>query len=164
MQSCITTTHKIDSIRTWRRFPMEPSHSPTSRRHHSCHRSSQHSRSQEFIRRSTSRPVREPLKTIDEFLHRLKQPLANTHTRPAQRGFFRRLGSRIMNPYSEVKNIRAIRMPRKEYLRHHKFDSEGNYVGTEPQQDWDDEMIEACYGQYQHKPLNSLYNNAVARI
>lgn len=69
-----------------------------------------------------------------------------------------------MNPSSDVKNIRAIRMPRKEYLRHHKFDSEGNYVGTEPQQDWDDEMIEACYGQYQHKPLNSLYNNAVARI
>lgn len=53
-------------------------------------------------------------------------------------------------------------MPRREYLRHHKRDGEGNYVGTEPQQEWDDAMLESCYGRYQRAPLvpNGLYQNA----
>jgi hypothetical protein len=57
-------------------------------------------------------------------------------------------------------------MPRREYLRHHKRDEEGNYTGTEPQQDWDDARLDACYGQYQRAPLvpNGLYRTAAMGI
>lgn len=65
---------------------------------------------------------------------------------------------------SDFNDIRAVRMPRAEYLRHHKRDSSGAYAGTEPQQDWDDEMIAARYGRYQHKSLNNIYQNGAVRI
>jgi hypothetical protein len=55
-------------------------------------------------------------------------------------------------------------MPRCEYLRHHRHDVHGNYAGTELQQDWSDAMIASCYGQYQHTPINGLYQNAAMRI
>jgi len=67
-----------------------------------------------------------------------------------------------MRANHEWENLRAVRMPRREYLRHHKRDEEGNYAGTEPQQEWDDEMLKACYGRYQRSPLvpNGVYQNA----
>ena len=67
-----------------------------------------------------------------------------------------------MHTNNEWKNLRAVRMPRREYLKHHKRDVQGNYAGTEPEQEWDDAMLEACYGRYQRAPLvpNGLYHNA----
>lgn len=55
-------------------------------------------------------------------------------------------------------------MPRREYLRHHRFDVDGNYAGTEPQQNWDDAKIEEYYGRYKHTPMNGLYQNAAVRM
>jgi len=83
-------------------------------------------------------------------------------SRPQRRGFLRRLSSRLTHTHHEWENLRAVRMPRREYLRHHKRDEEGNYAGTELQQVWDDAMLEACYGRYQRSPLvpNGLYHNA----
>lgn len=63
-----------------------------------------------------------------------------------------------------MQNIRVVRMPRYEYERHHKRDSEGNYAGTEPQQEWDDAMINTSYGRYQHRRLSSLYQNAAMNM
>jgi hypothetical protein len=86
--------------------------------------------------------------------------------RPQPRNFLRRLSSRVLPSNSEWQNLRAVRMPRREYLRHHKRDEEGNYTGTEPQQDWDDARLDACYGQYQRAPLvpNGLYRTAAMGI
>jgi hypothetical protein len=87
-------------------------------------------------------------------------------SRPQPRNFLRRLSSRILPLNNEWQNLRAVRMPRREYLRHHKRDEKGNYAGTEPQQDWDDAMLDACYGRYQRAPLvpNGLYQNAAMRM
>ncbi|GAB7323381.1 hypothetical protein MBLNU13_g05840t2 [Cladosporium sp. NU13] len=85
--------------------------------------------------------------------------------RPQSRGYLRRLASRLIYTRNEWENLRAVRMPRREYLKHHKRDEEGNYAGTEPQQDWDDDMLKSCYGRYQRAPLvpNGLYQNAAMR-
>lgn len=85
--------------------------------------------------------------------------------RPQPRGYLRRLTSRLIHTNNEWQNLRAVRMPRREYLKHHKRDEEGNYAGTEPQQDWDDAMLKSCYGRYQRAPLvpNGLYQNAAMR-
>lgn len=55
-------------------------------------------------------------------------------------------------------------MPRRDFLRHHRFDANGNYAGTEPQQNWDNAMIEKCYARYKHTPINGLYQNAALRM
>jgi hypothetical protein len=55
-------------------------------------------------------------------------------------------------------------MPQIEYLRHHRHDTNGEYAGTEPQQDWSDAMIESCYGRYQHTRIGGLYQNAAMRM
>ena len=60
--------------------------------------------------------------------------------------------------------MRTVKMPRREYLRHFKRDGEGNYAGTEPEQDWDDATLESCYGQYKQIPLNALLQNAAMRV
>jgi hypothetical protein len=46
-------------------------------------------------------------------------------------------------------------MPRREYLRHHRHDINGNYAGTEPQQNWSDDMIKSHYGRYQYTSMNA---------
>ena len=60
--------------------------------------------------------------------------------------------------------MRFLRMPRRDYLRHHRHDIHGNYAGTEPQQDWDDAMIKSHYGRYQYTSINGLYQNATMRM
>jgi hypothetical protein len=55
-------------------------------------------------------------------------------------------------------------MPRREYHRHHRHDIHGNYAGTEPQQDWSDDMIKSHYGHYQYISINGLYQNAAMRM
>jgi hypothetical protein len=70
----------------------------------------------------------------------LPHVLTQDMCRPQPRNFLHRLSSRVLPSNRQWQNIRAVRMPRREFLRHHKRDEEGNYAGTEPRQDWDDAM------------------------
>lgn len=106
----------------------------------------------------------------ERFVHSMQSCSKSKHadkkmSRPQPRGYLRRLTSRLTHTNNEWQNLRAVRMPRREYLKHHKRDEEGNYAGTEPQQDWDDAMLKSCYGRYQRAPLvpNGLYQNAAMR-
>lgn len=49
-------------------------------------------------------------------------------------------------------------MPRGEYKRHFARDSDGNYAGTEPQREWDEESINREYGAYQAVPIGYALN------
>ncbi|KAK6420687.1 hypothetical protein LTR95_016920 [Oleoguttula sp. CCFEE 5521] len=81
--------------------------------------------------------------------------------RPAPRSFIRRLSTRISTPPDATK-YKAVKMPRGEYLRHHRHDHEGKYVGTEPQKDWTEEEVEERYAQYQEMRLtNSFRGTAI---
>ena len=51
---------------------------------------------------------------------------------------------------------KAVRMPRREYLKHFKRDASGTYAGTAPQHEWDTWELEQTFGQYQDMRLGSL--------
>jgi hypothetical protein len=44
--------------------------------------------------------------------------------------------------------FKVVHMPRGEYLGRFAKDDQGAYIGTEPQQEWTAEVLEARYGQY----------------
>lgn len=47
-------------------------------------------------------------------------------------------------------------MPRREYKRHFARDRDGNYVGTEPERDWDEADLRREFGVYQDMALRSV--------
>lgn len=75
--------------------------------------------------------------------------------RPPARGFFRRMGTRVLAQPSPDK-YKAVKMPRGEYVRYFRHNAQGHYVGTEPEREWDEEEIMEKYGQYQDMPLRSV--------
>lgn len=74
---------------------------------------------------------------------------------PPARGFFRRMGTRVLAQPSPDK-YKAVKMPRGDYARYFRHDARGHYVGTEPEREWDEEEIMEKYGQYQDLPLRSI--------
>lgn len=77
-----------------------------------------------------------------------------TGRRPPKRGFLRRMSTRILPPADEEK-WKAVKMPRGDYKRYHIRDRDGNYAGSEPQQEWDEEDIKREYAAYQDLPVGS---------
>lgn len=51
---------------------------------------------------------------------------------------------------------KAIKMPRGEYKKYFQRDREGNYAGTEPEREWEEEDLMREYGVYQAMPLHSI--------
>lgn len=52
---------------------------------------------------------------------------------------------------------KALKLPRREYKRHFARDASGNYVGSEPQRDWDEDELMREFGAFQDVPLHSMY-------
>jgi len=59
---------------------------------------------------------------------------------------FYKLKTRFLHNSQE--NIKVVRMPRSEYLRHFKRDKAGNYVGTEEERSWTGGELDERYGKY----------------
>lgn len=51
---------------------------------------------------------------------------------------------------------KAIKMPRGEYKRNFARDRHGNYAGTEPERDWDEQELMKEYEAYQEVPLHTI--------
>ncbi|EME43178.1 hypothetical protein DOTSEDRAFT_72532 [Dothistroma septosporum NZE10] len=80
-------------------------------------------------------------------------------SRPPARSFFRRLSTRMSDHWDTAaekeQRYKAIKMPRGEYKRHFARDREGNYAGTEPEREWDEQTLEQ-YRAYQDVPLHTI--------
>ena len=51
---------------------------------------------------------------------------------------------------------KAIKMPRGDYKRYFARDRDGNYAGTEPEREWDEEEVKQAYGEYQDMPIHHI--------
>ena len=47
-------------------------------------------------------------------------------------------------------------MPRRDYKRYFARDRDGNYVGTEPEREWDEADLQREFGMYQEMALRSI--------
>ncbi|KAF2208439.1 hypothetical protein CERZMDRAFT_87816 [Cercospora zeae-maydis SCOH1-5] len=76
---------------------------------------------------------------------------------PQPRSFLRRLstrmGSGLDHSAQKEERYKAVKMPRGEYKRHFRRDKDGNYAGTEPERDWDEDELMKEYEAYQDVPL-----------
>ncbi|KAK4621951.1 hypothetical protein CLAFUW4_07501 [Fulvia fulva] len=81
-------------------------------------------------------------------------------SRPPARSFFRRISTRMSDNWDTAaekeQRYKAIKMPRGEYKRHFARDREGNYAGTEPEREWDEEEVMREYAAYQEVPLHTI--------
>lgn len=75
--------------------------------------------------------------------------------RPRQRSFLRRMSTRWHGPIDEVK-YKAIKMLRRDYKKWFARDRDGNYVGSEPERQWDEQDLASEFGRYQDLPLRSI--------
>lgn len=83
------------------------------------------------------------------------QAEANMPLRPPHRSFLKRLGTRWHAPNTEDK-YKAVKMPRREYKRHFAHDKYGNYIGTEPERQWDEVDVMREFGAYRDVPLRTV--------
>ncbi|WPG98163.1 Hypothetical protein R9X50_00094900 [Acrodontium crateriforme] len=76
-------------------------------------------------------------------------------SRPRPRSFLRRMSTRWHGPIDEDQ-WKALKMPRSEYKRFFARDKDRNYVGTEPEREWDENDLMREFGVYQDLPLRSI--------
>lgn len=65
------------------------------------------------------------------------------------------MSTRLLPPPEDDKWT-AVKMPRGDYRRHHIRDRDGNYAGSEPEQDWNEHDLRRVYGAYQSLPVGSV--------
>lgn len=65
------------------------------------------------------------------------------------------MSTRILPPPDEDRYT-AVKMPRGDYKRYFARDKDGNYAGSEPQREWDEEDIKRDYAQYQNLPMRPV--------
>lgn len=65
---------------------------------------------------------------------------------PSSPSKLKKLKTKLLRRSEE--NVKVVRMPRSEYLRHFKLDNAGNYVGTEEERSWTAEELDQRYGKY----------------
>ncbi|KAF2716919.1 hypothetical protein K431DRAFT_277948 [Polychaeton citri CBS 116435] len=72
----------------------------------------------------------------------------------AARSFLRRMSTRLSSIGSgDGADFKTLKMPRREYKRYFVRDNSGNYAGTEPQREWNEDELEREFGMYQHMRL-----------
>jgi hypothetical protein len=49
-----------------------------------------------------------------------------------------------------------MKMPRRDYKKFFARDADGQYAGTEPEREWDEEELGREFGAYQDVPLHSV--------
>jgi hypothetical protein len=57
-----------------------------------------------------------------------------------------------MRRLDSKKEMKLVRMPRREYLRHSARDGKGRYKETEPERSWSEEALDAAFGRYADAP------------
>ncbi|RMZ35193.1 hypothetical protein D0859_00672 [Hortaea werneckii] len=67
----------------------------------------------------------------------------------------RRLTTRWQSSASG-EGVQLVKVPRREHRRYFARDYKGNYIGTEPERLWNEEEVEAMFGQYQDRSTLSL--------
>jgi len=83
--------------------------------------------------------------------------LPDLPSRPRPRSFLRRVSTRLSrNGGEDDPQYKAVKMPRREYLRHFRRDEHGNYAGTEPEQEWDETELMEKYAEYQSIPIEQI--------
>ncbi|RMY29365.1 hypothetical protein D0865_15537, partial [Hortaea werneckii] len=113
-----------------------------------------------FERRSSEPPSDDDLiltvvRIASPFRRQSLEEQEDLPVRPTQRSFFRRLTTRWHGSAS-VEGVQLVKVPRRDHRRYFARDYKGNYIGTEPERLWNEEEVEAMFGQYQDLPLLSL--------
>ncbi|RMZ33910.1 hypothetical protein D0859_01928 [Hortaea werneckii] len=118
-----------------------------------------------FQRRSSESPSDDGLiltavKIASPFRRQSLEEQEDLPVRPTRRSFFRRLSTRWHASQSS-EEVRLVKVPRREHQRYFARDYKGNYIGTEPERLWNEEEVEAMFGQYQDRPMLSLDSPSV---
>ena len=75
--------------------------------------------------------------------------------RPPKRSFIRRVSTRVGSATDQCRYT-ALKMPRKDYKKYFARDREGNYAGSEPEQEWTDAELQSRFGKFQEMPLRTI--------
>jgi len=113
-----------------------------------------------FERTSTEPPSDDDLiltavKIASPFRRQSLEEQEDLPVRPTRRSFFRRLTTRWQSSASG-EGVQLVKVPRREHRRYFARDYKGNYIGTEPERLWNEEEVEAMFGQYQDRSTLSL--------